>query len=413
MNKVRTRKIFDEKMIVLVLLQIIIGVLIMAMISILNKDSSPIAKFEYLRDSGNKLQAAGLPEEAIRLYSLYLAKDSLDNKTKTAMAFTLGNLYEEVGEYEKSLAEYYKIESIDENSKYKTDASKRIVVLLERLKKYSAAKYALKTQTDLNKSPMKGGEIVAKIEGRPIYLHQINDALEELPETYKREFNNLEGKKKFLQKYVADELLAVKARKMEFHKDSEIRSKMEKVEKQLLIQKVLKGEIEEKVSSNNSDIKNYFTANKDRYDQKERASVLMIVTKNKKESQEVIQKLKKNADFKKLVIKYSVDQKTKKNEGLYQGFVFRGEPFITNNNTMSDLIFKAKEGGLTTPQVHNGKYYIFKIKEKHKAFSPGFEQIKRQVEYDYKIERSQELYKIFMAKILKSEDVELFMEKML
>ena len=45
-------------------------------------------------------------------------------------------MYEENGDSEKALAWYYQVEQFDADSEYKADANRKIVSLLEKMKKF-------------------------------------------------------------------------------------------------------------------------------------------------------------------------------------------------------------------------------------------------------------------------------------
>ncbi|HLE11097.1 MAG: hypothetical protein A2504_01625 [Bdellovibrionales bacterium RIFOXYD12_FULL_39_22] len=267
-----TRKLIDARMVILLSSQLLVGLLLILAIWGLparNISSGHISgRGDFYREVGNKLQTAGVVGEAIVAYERYLSDNKLDKETESKISFSLGNLYEENGEYEKALHKYYAVQAIDESSLDSQDSSKRIVALLERLKKYNAAKFELKNQTALEKDKVEvnqGGEIVAKIEGRPIFNFEVNEALDQLPEAYKKEFSGKDGKQNFLRKYVADELLVAKARKLQYQNDGKIRRQLENIEKQLLVQRVLEDEIGKKISADPADIKNYYEANKTKF----------------------------------------------------------------------------------------------------------------------------------------------------
>lgn len=247
----------DRRMMILLGSQLLVGVALTILIVFLvgNKETNDM---NYYREVGNRLQAAGVNSAAASAYENYLESGEVDGPTRMKIAFTLGTIYEEERRYEKALYWYYQVDN--------ADAKKRIVALLEKLKKFSAAKFALKQSTSLSsQDPKQGGVIVAKVEGKPIYLHQVEEEIDSLPENIKAKVSDLEGKKRYLQKLVADELLYLKAKKRNYHEDPEMIKQLEQMEKQLLVQKVVEEEINKKITIDASDLQNYFKANEKRF----------------------------------------------------------------------------------------------------------------------------------------------------
>ncbi len=405
------RKLLDGRMVILLSGQLLVGVLVLVALLLINrgKNGGAISQMEFYREIGGKLQTAGVIPEAIEAYEKYLNSNDLDKELRAKIFFSLGNLYEESGAYEKALHKYYAVQVIDSSSESAQDSSKRIVALLERLKKYNAAKFELKNQTALEKENVRqGGDIVAKIEGRPVFKYEINEELDQLPEMYKKQFEGVEGKKQFLQKYVADELLLAKARKLQYQNDAKIRKQLDRIEKQLLVQRILEDEIQSKISADPADIKNFYEANKSSYNRPEQAEVELVKISEKDSASQFVQEFKKGKNFKELVKSYAKDQK----EELEAVTIVKGTPFLTKDNSVSDLILKTTEGKLAGPTLVNGVYYLFKVNKKIKEVIPQYEQIEKQVVQDYKMQKSQNLYSKLLEDILKTDDVKLFMDKM-
>ena len=271
------KRLIDGRMLVLILSQLLMGVVVI--VFVVGNSNSKHEK-EFWRTTGNKLQAAGVTKEAAASYENYLQTEELSPAERAKIAYTLGGLYEEEGAYERALAWYYMVEASDPKSEYLGDAGKRIVALLERLKKFSAAKYELAQKTSLNKNEKKtGGVVIAEVEGKPIYLHQINEEFDQLPEGLKKQFKGQQGKQGYAQKYIADELFLIKAKRLQYDQDAEVRRQLQQVERQLLVQRVLREELKDEVKVEQTDLENYFKANADKYKKDKKVPKLAEVKK--------------------------------------------------------------------------------------------------------------------------------------
>ena len=71
-----------------------------------------------------------------------------------------------------------------------------------------------------------------------------------------------------MKKYVADELLWRKAKKLQYDQDPEVTRRLEEAGKQLAVGLFLEREVASQITTKEPDLKTYFEANKVRYDEK-------------------------------------------------------------------------------------------------------------------------------------------------
>ena len=102
---------------------------------------------ENRRTIANKLKSVGLIEEAVTHYEAYLKEAKVGSESLANIAYTIGTMYMEVGNYEKALAWFYEAELVNPGSSLKDQVSAKIVNCLERLRKFSAAQYALDSRS--------------------------------------------------------------------------------------------------------------------------------------------------------------------------------------------------------------------------------------------------------------------------
>ncbi len=291
--------------------QVIVGIGIALIIIYYNSTGINRAdsnSYLYIKDSAFKLQNAGLTKRSIEAFEYYLELNrSLDDNSNVSIMLNLGKLYEELPDLEKALYWYYFVSSTDQKA-LKSKADQRIVAILNKLNKFSTAKHVLKDSTSLNKVENKkvkeGGVVVAEIDGIPIYLHQIDANIDKLPAQFRKQFSSKEGKVKFTQKFIADEILADRAIKQELDQDYKIIKDVELFKKQLLVQKVLERELKEVMSGDAKDIKNYFIANKDRYTQKKKGKKKVVAPK-----------------FEEVKDRVTLDYRMEKTQDIYQKIV--------------------------------------------------------------------------------------------
>jgi tetratricopeptide (TPR) repeat protein len=266
----KTQTSADKRFIVLVGIQLVTLLIIITYV-FAPKGPGGSERAQLIRDTAAKLQAAGLSSEAINQYEEYLKDPGVDAKTRANVSYTLGQMLETEGRPEKALAWYYQVEASDPNSSQQKEAAKRIVALLETLGRHQAAKSVLSSATSLDKTKASPGKPVAQIGDKSISLEEVDAALDATPPQVKKAFEGNEGKKKFVKKYIADELLYEKAKRLGYDSDPNWLKQVEALKRESLVSRILNEDVLSKVSIDEKDLKNYFEANKTRYAQNKKA----------------------------------------------------------------------------------------------------------------------------------------------
>jgi hypothetical protein len=175
----------------------------------------------------------------------------------------------EAKDYEEALPWLYRAELSGPDAELKSQVGPFIITCLERLGHYQAAEYALKARTALDpnqfSSETEGDKVVAKIEEDIITLNQINQAFDGLPPWIKKEFSDPGKKREFAKQYIAEELLYRKGVKLGYAKNPANLKKVEQFKRQLVIGQIQKEEIEDKVTIDEADVKNFFIAHQEDY----------------------------------------------------------------------------------------------------------------------------------------------------
>ncbi|MEE2743493.1 MAG: peptidylprolyl isomerase [Bdellovibrionota bacterium] len=390
----------DTRFTVLFLTQCVIGILLGYLIFEKGDEKPKQFGADFFRDVAGKLHAAGLTGQAAKQYELYLEKGKVDSSVRAKVSYSLGELYEHEGHLEKAVSWFYKVELLDPKSSYVTEANKKIVALLEKLKKFRAAQSFMSEKTSLDDKPVKGASIIARVGEQNIYDYQVNEYIDSLPANLKEKVKNPSVKKDILQKYVVDQLLWKKSKRLGLEKDPAFIKKLEQVTKQLLVDKLIKNEIESKISIQEDDLKNYFKANKDKFERKGGLKVSVLEYKGKKHSQKLLSLLRKKE------IKEGIP-----GVKLKEQFITKGESFGGMDKNEIEKLFKKEVGEWSGPFLKSGVYKIFLIKEKIPSQSFPFEKIRSIVEQNYKMEKGQSLYKELVKESFETEKVQLFVER--
>jgi tetratricopeptide (TPR) repeat protein len=233
--------------------------------------AGPAVDPEQVREVASKLKAAGAVDEAALLYEDYLAWTSASAEARAKIAYSLGTSYLTNGQYEKALRWFYEAETLGAGP-LDEEVGQKIVHSLERMGRFHAARSALRSRVDL--TPEEGGEavraagdpVVARIGEHEITRSEVERALDDLPPEIARNFSGKAQREEFLKKYVADELIWRKAQKLEYDKDPEVRRRLESLSMQFAVAKFVEKEVAGKIEVDESDLQNFFEANRSRYE---------------------------------------------------------------------------------------------------------------------------------------------------
>lgn len=262
----KKQRIFDLRY--LILLGVNISAIVIFCVFYLSKNNKDDGSSQQYHSLATKLQSAGLLDKAAEYYSRYLESGEEDDSKRANVAYSLAEMFEQAGKLEDALVWYYKVETWDPESTMVTAARQKVVSLLEKLGKYAAAKRALARQTTLKDSsgtPPEGAVLVAEVDRRSIYLHEIDQALDRLPEQARERLLKEKSKKEFAQNYVAEELLFQKALRLGIDGEQEVNEQLAAMKRSLLVQKVIQQELGAETKIDLMDLKNFFEANKSKF----------------------------------------------------------------------------------------------------------------------------------------------------
>lgn len=250
-------------LLVVLLVLLALGVILISKL----QQTTGLRQAEQVRDVAARLQAAGALDEAALQYERYLEVGRPDWETRAGIAVSLGNNYLETGRYESALRWFYEAETLGAGEVDEELASK-IVHTLERLGRSFAAQAALSSRTGLAGTDVErpaDDPVVARIGPDEIHRSEVERAFDDLPPEVATQMASNEGRSKFLEQYVADELLWRKAIKLEYDRDPEVLRQHEALFKQLVVSRFAEREVLSQVEVDEADLRNHFEANKGRF----------------------------------------------------------------------------------------------------------------------------------------------------
>ncbi|MBL7158048.1 MAG: peptidylprolyl isomerase [Candidatus Omnitrophica bacterium] len=156
----------------------------------------------------------------------------------------------------------------------------------------------------------KEGKILASIDSRHhITLKDFNARIAKLPERYQAAVD--QNKRQFLDELIVDRLLYDEALKKKLNRDKEVLEVVEEARKKILIARLLKEEVEDLITIDESEMEAFYNANRESFNVPEVLRASHILVKTEGEANEIVAELKKGADFEELARERSIDPTAK------------------------------------------------------------------------------------------------------
>jgi len=246
------------------------------------------------------------------------------------------------------------------------------------------------------------GEVLAKINDKVITMEEFKKEQAKLPSYVMPSLETKEGKKQFLDNLVTRELIREKAEKSGLEKDETVVSKLEEVKKTLLIEALLKKEIEGKAAFTEKEASEYYNSHKDEFREGEKVRVGHIMLKTEKEAADIMKRLKNKESFEALAKKYSAGPTA--SEGGDLGYIERGKIVPE----FEDAAFKLKKVGELSPVVSVGSgYHIIKLLDRKNADVQPFDKVKEKIIAMQTKKKQKELFDAFVGSLKKEAKLEI------
>jgi len=339
----------------------------------------------------DKLLAKGLNRIAAQEMEKYIDGYRGSRKELANTCYRLGNIYMKLYEYQKALKYFYRAEMLDENADFSEDMNNKIVEALENLGMNSQANYELEARTSLVKSAMTKAGVAASIGKRKIGENEIDRAINRLPKNVREQFKEGAKRNDFIKQYVITEALYDKAKRMGIDRIPDVKESIEAAKKQIVVQSMIEKEINKKLIIDPSDVKLYYEANKDKYAERAKVKIRYMEVSKKDGSNKALESLKSGKG---------------KSEWVYEK-----DTYISGLGKAKDTVkelLKRKKGDTFGPVKIKDKSYIFIVEESKKRRQKAFDEVKKQVEYEYKMKKREGIVDSIIKNIIEDENVEIF-----
>lgn len=420
----RKQPLFDGRTVLFLLVAIIMFAALVALMIIRSSPAedaeitahwTPARQFKY----ANMLSSKGLKGEALGAYEKYLGLISASPVNRAKVAYQMANIYMELGQYEKALSSFYRVDMENPGTELTADVGQKVVACLERLGMTSQARYELESRTAVGKKETDDtdegfGPIIARIGKEEVRMSAINEAMDQLPDWTRKQYESDEGKIAFVRQYIANELLYRKAKRMGYEDDPDVRVQFNNLARQVLVQRIVMQEAG-KVIIDPRDVQLYYNAYKDKYAEKAKFKLSMIQVDSKNKAEKIASQVRSAKGFAGMAKSESLHKETKDGGGEIKNPAVRGgyiAPGVGNSPQAWAVIGKTSQS-LTDVVEVNKQFYVFWVHSRTPERQRPFAEVKQQVEADYRRERQEQAAQDLLNRTLEEQAVEIYADELL
>ena len=390
----------------LLLLLLVLGVLNLARKPSPRTSSGPdqVAQLsaEKTKDLALKLDQRNLYARAAKVWQEYLATADLGDVERAKTLFQAATLLEKAGNLEEAIEYFYRAENTAKLDELSGQINTHIKDCFEKLGKFSALRYELMDRTSLDDSASAGAKVVAEIgpekiteadldaiiennidnQLAPMSAFMTSEQLNEQKAKMLEQFRSSQAKSRFLQTWLAQEILYRQALKENLGDNPQVKKLLEDLTRSALSQEMMSRELASKINVTESDVQTYYNANKDKYVSPATARISHILVDDQKQAKDIISRIQGGEDFAEIAKTSSLDESTKENGGKIEADVNAGSyvPRIGQAAELNERIFVTSAGQLLDEPFKTEKgWEIVKVDAKTDKRQETFDEVRQQV----------------------------------
>lgn len=248
-----------------------------------------------------------------------------------------------------------------------------------------------------SKSKAKDDKIIATIGNRPIAMSDFNKKISKLPAYYQ----DIAGKNKerFLDEMILETILYEEAVRKSLERDEEVRSVLAEAKKKVMVAKLIKNEIDDKVSVSGSEAKLFYEEHRDEFKSPQLWRASHILVADEKQARIILDELARGASFEDLARANSIDATATRGGDI--GYFRMGQLVPDFEKACTKL-----EVGQTSDIVRTQfGWHIIKLTDRKEEGVEPFEKVASVVDDILKKKKKNELFEQMVADLKKKYDV--------
>lgn len=245
---------------------------------------------------------------------------------------------------------------------------------------------------------MKGDDVVAVIGDRDITVSEYEQEVAMLPPVYRG--IAISNKRQFLDSLINKQLLLEEAKRLHLENNENVKKLFLRAKDEIMIQELIGMEITDRIKINESDIEEYYHANKDKYTAPARTRASHILVDSDVVAQKVLSDIRGGADFAAVCKEYSLDLPTK-DLGGDMGYFIKGSLLPEFEEACDSLEIGGTSGVVKTSLG----CHLIKVTDRKDAEPRQISEVQSEIENELFIEKQIALYDELMNRLKKDKEI--------
>ena len=241
--------------------------------------------------------------------------------------------------------------------------------------------------------PSPKNQVLATVGNRRITLADFNERVKKAPSSYRSVIEK--NKASFLKDMAVEMAMYEEAVRDRLESDKETMELLNEAKKKILVAKLLKNRIDDKLSVTDEELKRYYESHKDEFRSPEMWRASHILMSNQREAQDVLAELNNGASFEELARKHSIDATAARGGDV--GF-FRKSQVVPE---FERACLALKVGQTSDIILTQFGYHIIKLTDKRDQSYEPFDKVKRALEDRVSKEKRSQLFDKMVEEIKK------------
>lgn len=243
--------------------------------------------------------------------------------------------------------------------------------------------------------------VLATIGKQKITMADFKQEIENLPPQYQQMAANPAIQKKFLDTLVTRTIIYQEGVRQKMLENPMVKKQIEAFRKKIVVAALLDQEVTKKIKEpSNAELKTYYDKNLKEFRQPKKVRARHILLKDKKQAEEIRQRLLKGEDFATLAKKFSTGPS--KSRGGDLGF-FTKEQMVKE---FSDMAFSLKPKEISPVVKTKFGYHIIRVDEIKEGRQQSFDEVKDSLRNKIRAERKNKYFNSFVSELRKQTKVE-------
>lgn len=246
-------------------------------------------------------------------------------------------------------------------------------------------------------SPKKSDKVLARINKDVITVGDFTDRISQLPKRYQDAINK--NKRTFLDELIVDYLLYNKAKELNLDKDEDVRKVIKEAQKKILIARLLKDQVEDKISVSDSDINEFYEANREKFMTPEVLRASHILVRTESEARDILTELAGGKNFEELAREKSLDTTAQVGGDI---------GYFTYNQLVPEVeeaCFNMKVGEISGIVRTKYGYHIIRLTERQEPHIKELSEVRNEIEGILKRRKKRFLFNEFVENLKKKSAI--------